>query len=127
MASTAPSRSESRPKPMNAMGERCSALILSAGLAACAQSVPATNAPPGAIPASQTSSKIQHVVIIFQENRSTDNLFHDFPGADTVDSGRDARGGAVRLRPVGLTAPYDLSHTHAGFLAEYANGKLNAL
>jgi phospholipase C len=110
---------------MNAMGEQCCALILSAGLAACAQSVPATNAPPGAIPASQTSSKIQHVVIIFQENRSTDNLFHDFPGADTVDSGRDARGGAVRLRPVGLTAPYDLSHTHAGFLAEYANGKLN--
>ena len=33
------------------------------------------------------SQKIKHIVVIMQENRSFDNLFHGFPGADTVDSG----------------------------------------
>ena len=32
----------------------------------------------------QSSSKITHVVIIFQENRTTDDLFNGFPGADTA-------------------------------------------
>ena len=30
------------------------------------------------------NGKIQHVVIIVQENRTTDNLFHGLPGADTA-------------------------------------------
>src|SRR5579872_7019943 len=37
-------------------------------------------------------SKIQHVVIIVQENRSTDNLFHGLPGADTASSGLNSSG-----------------------------------
>jgi len=37
----------------------------------------------GAIP----GSPIQHVVIIMQENRTVDNLFNGFPGADTVQIG----------------------------------------
>lgn len=71
------------------------------------------------------SSKITHVVIIVQENRSTDNLFNGLPGADTTRFGLNSRGKRVALEPVSLTAPYDLSHAHAAFVVEYAQGKLN--
>ena len=52
-------------------------------------------APSSAVPVSRVSpvngSPIQHIVIIMQENRSFDNLFNGFPGADTVHSGRQRR------------------------------------
>ena len=39
----------------------------------------------GAAPASAFGNgKIQHIVIVMQENRSFDNLFHGYPGANTV-------------------------------------------
>jgi phospholipase C len=68
---------------------------------------------------------IQHVVIIIQENRTPDNLFHGLPGADTVQSGQNSRGETVALHPVDMTAPYDLDHSHHGFLTEYDNGNLD--
>jgi len=71
------------------------------------------------------SSKIQHVVIIFQENRSTDNLFNGFPGADTVRSGLNTKGQTIPLKPVSLAAPYDLNHVHSAFVVEYNGGKMN--
>ncbi len=71
------------------------------------------------------SSPISHVVIIVQENRSVDDLFNGFPGANTVKSGRNSHGQKVHLKPALLTAPYDISHAHSAFLIEYANGNLN--
>ena len=38
-------------------------------------------------PAPAPPGPIQHVVVIMQENRSFDNLFHGFPGADTAQTG----------------------------------------
>jgi phospholipase C len=71
------------------------------------------------------SGKIHHVVIIFQENRSVDNLFNGFPGADTVLSGTNSQGEKVPLKPVSLTAPYDVGHLNNSFKVEYAGGKMN--
>jgi phospholipase C len=65
------------------------------------------------------------VVIIVQENRSVDNLFNGFPGANTVRSGENSWGQTVDLQPVPLTAPYDISHRHSAFVTEYANGNMN--
>jgi len=76
-------------------------------------------------PAAGQSAKIHHVVIIFQENRSVDNLFNGFPGADTVRTGLNSHGQSVALRPTRLTAHYDVSHEHSAFVVERANGKLN--
>ncbi|MGA7283835.1 MAG: alkaline phosphatase family protein [Candidatus Cybelea sp.] len=70
-------------------------------------------------------SKIQHVVIIFQENRSVNNLFNAFPGADTTQTAVNSQGQTVTLQPIDLTAPYDLSHRHKAYNVEYANGNLN--
>jgi phospholipase C len=96
-------------------------------LAACAQNATSTGMPAATsaeLPAGG-SSKIEHIVIIFQENRTTDNLFNGLSGADTVRYGYNSKGERVSLRPIPLTGPYDLSHAHRAFLEEYNSGKMN--
>jgi phospholipase C len=78
---------------------------------------------------------IQHVVIIFQENRTPDNLFQDpvliSRGADIASSGVNSLGQTIPLGPIdlGTTGPspqnYDLSHAHAAFVAMYHGGKMD--
>lgn len=66
-----------------------------------------------------SGGKINHVVVIFQENRSTDNLFHDpvliSRGADIASTGQSSTG-TITLTPVSLRVPYDLDHSHDSFL-----------
>lgn len=69
-------------------------------------------------------SHIKHVVIIIQENRSFDNFFKGFPGADTVDVGM-SHSGPVRLHPVDLDSPIDVDHQHKAFVLEYDGGKMD--
>ena len=68
---------------------------------------------------SGNAGKIQHVVIIFQENRSTDNLFQDPKlvqrGADIQSYGY-AGNTKITLTPVPLVTNYDLGHAHTSFL-----------
>jgi phospholipase C len=80
-------------------------------------------------------SKIQHVVIIFQENRTPDNLFQDpvliSNGADIVKSGMNSLGQTIPLSQIDLgtagSVPddYDLSHAHSAFVSMYDNGKMD--
>jgi phospholipase C len=71
------------------------------------------------------AGKIKHVVFIVQENRSFDNLFAGYPGADTVSSGKNSRGKTIALRPVGLAEKFDVGHTaQAMFAACNGTGKL---
>jgi phospholipase C len=57
------------------------------------------------------AGKITHVVYIVQENRSFDNMFHDYPGADTVDSGVTSTGKRIALQPVPLNDQYVIDHS----------------
>ena len=59
--------------------------------------------------------KIQHVVIIFQENRSFDNLFQGFTGANTVASGVNSKGQTIPLTPVRLSKQYIVDHSSTAF------------
>jgi phospholipase C len=68
---------------------------------------------------------LQHVVILLQENRSFDNLFHGFPGADTVSWGRVHTGKLVELQMISLRAPFDISNGFRDFKSSYDNGKLD--
>jgi phospholipase C len=68
---------------------------------------------------------IQHVVLVIQENRSFDNLFNGFPGADTVRSGRRHDDSVVALHPVSLNAPVDVDHARQTFLNSYNHGRMN--
>ncbi len=68
---------------------------------------------------------IQHVVIVFQENRTPDYLFQGLPGADIATTGLDSQGNVVPLHQVSLAAGYDLNHNHDGFVKDYDNGKMD--
>jgi len=68
---------------------------------------------------------IQHVIIVIQENRSVDNLFNGFPGADTVRFGKRHDGSVVRLHPVSLNDPVDVDHARQTFLNSYDGGKMD--
>jgi len=71
------------------------------------------------------NGKIQHVVIIVQENRSTDNLFNGLPGADTVARGLNTAGNEVALQSASLTTTWDLGHSHTAFNVDYDGGKMD--
>ena len=78
---------------------------------------------------------IQHVVVIFQENRTPDNLFQDpvliARGADIAQQGKNSSGQTITLAPIDLgtagSSPqnYDLSHAHAAFVSMYDGGKMD--
>jgi phospholipase C len=68
--------------------------------------------------------KIKHVVIVIQENRSVDNFFNGFPGADTVRTGM-SHNGPVALHPVDLNSPADVDHQHRAFMSAYDDGKMD--
>ncbi len=65
---------------------------------------------------------IDHVVIIIQENRSFDNLFRGYSGADTASYGYDSKGDKVTLKPIGFKTTWDLEHSLAAFLTS-CNGR----
>jgi len=66
---------------------------------------------------SSSSGKIQHIIIVVQENRSFNNLFIGFKGATTSTYGYTSTGKKVTLQPVGLEAPWDVEHDANGFFA----------
>jgi phospholipase C len=76
-------------------------------------------------PAAQAQKQIKYVVVIFQENRTPDNLFHGLPGADIANSGLNSKGKIIPLTPVPLANNYDMDHTHSSFVAMYDNGKMD--
>ncbi|MBV8530839.1 MAG: hypothetical protein JO104_05935 [Candidatus Eremiobacteraeota bacterium] len=62
------------------------------------------------------ASKIAHIIIIIQENRSFNDLFMGYPGATTAAYGYDSHNNKIALKPAGLEAHYDLEHSAKGFL-----------
>lgn len=102
-----------------------SAVLLLAGCAANHSNLNVTNGTASTVtPIPTASSKIQHIVIIMQENRSFDNLFYGFPGADTATSGMSA-GQSVQLQPVLLEQGEDLDHSHPDWWADWNNGRMD--
>ena len=71
------------------------------------------------------SGKIQHIVIIVQENRTPDNLFHGLPNADIANSGANSEGQTVALQPFSLVIKWDMVHSHASFVQMYDNGTMD--
>src|SRR5579863_7396197 len=110
------------------MTSRRAAFFLVLALVGCSQGPPLGlegASRPVSVSAASKFPKIRHVVIIYQENRTVDDLFNGLPGADTVSSGFNSSGHRVPLRPISLTAPYDLGHLHHSFLVEYNGGHWN--
>jgi phospholipase C len=104
-------------------------LVLTAcnGNGAVSSTVPLSYQPPVQMQAPlhrvrrRSSGKIQHVVIIVQENRSFNNLLYGFPGATTQTYGYNTSGQQITLQPVGLETTWDLDHSSTSFF-EACNG-----
>jgi phospholipase C len=74
-----------------------------------------------------TNTPIQHVVIIIQENRSFDNLFNGYPGANTAQSGLAIPVGAsgtpipgatpttIPLHSLSIATTWDIDHRIVDF------------
>jgi phospholipase C len=81
-----------------------------------------------------TAAVFQHIVVIFQENRTPDNLFHDQTlinnGAD-ISFTANSFGTTIPLSPIDLGTAganpqnYDLSHAHSAFVSMYDAGKMD--
>ena len=116
------------------MDKKTGLLLMASALTACS---PATGGHIAALPLAgaaasharshgrAASGPIQHVVVLIQENRSFDELFQGYPGANTVTSGLTSSGQTVPLQPVTLKTGYDLTHGLADYLSDYDNGAMD--
>jgi phospholipase C len=82
--------------------------------------------PPGYHPRTLTGTKwpIKHVVIIVKENRTFDNMFGQFPGANGVTSANDY-GKQIPLNRGVIEIPPKIPHTYGDSLKDYDNGKMD--
>jgi phospholipase C len=116
-------------------------LIAAAAIAALAGCGRAATAVPSAVSASRlpneakSTSPIKHVVILIQENRSFNNLFATYPGADGTTVANVAaesackppiKAGTLHLEKTSLVLPHDLNHRYIGFSTAFNGGKMDS-
>jgi phospholipase C len=71
------------------------------------------------------AGKITHVVFIVQENRSFDDLFQGYPGANTVPAGMNSKGQLVNLQPWSMKKQFIIDHSSTAMItACHGRGKL---
>lgn len=96
----------------------------------------AASSTPGLVPAGpfgkSGTSPIQHVVLIIQENRSFDNLFAHFPGANGATRGKmKVKQGSKyvdkwqTLKQHSIIMDTDLQHCHKAFEEAFDGGKMD--
>ena len=70
---------------------------------------------------------VKHVVVIIQENRTFDNLFEGFPGADTQPFGYRSNGRKVYLKPTQFDPGFnpDMVHNYAEAVVAWHGGKMD--
>ncbi len=73
---------------------------------------------------SGSSNKIKHIVVIVQENRSFENIFAGFPGADAPKFGYTHDGTKVQLSPTTFKGP-GLGHGFSPAIVDWDNGKMD--
>ncbi len=121
-------------------------LVAALGLAACSSggsSIFSGGPPFGNASSGSGSSPIQHVIIVVQENRSFDQMFATYPGADGATSGcmktsasvplRNKHHGSgcpsgdqvVALKKVDLSTNCDPGHGYHGFLRNLDGGNMD--
>ena len=71
------------------------------------------------------SLPIKHVVFIVKENRTFDNYFGTFPGANGATTGKLSDGGTVALGRLYDRSSPDISHAWEAALAAYNDGGMN--
>jgi phospholipase C len=79
-------------------------------------------------PGHPSMGKIQHVVVVVQENRTFDNLFggpHGFPGANTAAFGLSSSGQRIPLQSEPLNTSVGPDNSHTSWVKAYNGGQMN--
>jgi len=97
------------------------ALAFALATSACTGSVPSVTTP---LQTPVPAPSIQHVVIVIQENRSFDNMFSGFPGADAPDYGY-ANDRRITLRETPLQDPGNIENNWRDAIGGWNGGKMN--
>ena len=82
----------------------------------------ATPQPAKAAP--HANNPIKHIVIMLKENRTFDNLFGTFPGADGATTYKDPKGVVHPLNHQ-PNAVQDIDHSYSAFQTAYDHGKMD--
>ena len=108
---------------------RAIALAAAIGLTALYMGVSTTT--PGASPplraavVAQPHTPIKHVVVIFKENRSFDEYFGRFPGANGATTALNSKGVTVKLAQTPDPLPNDVWHMPSTFRTAYDGGRMD--
>ncbi len=84
-------------------------------------SPPPTHGPPQTGP---EGKYIKHIVVIVQENRTLNDIFAGFKGADTRTYGFTHTGARVRLKAITFNGP-DILHNWPNAMADWNGGRMN--
>lgn len=87
-------------------------------------SVPTSAAPSNELASALIRKRIKHVVIVVQENRSFDNIFAGYPGADSQTWGIMSNGTKVNLQPIPFEVK-DMAHYYTTGIMDYDGGKMD--
>ncbi|HEY6678948.1 MAG TPA: alkaline phosphatase family protein, partial [Actinomycetota bacterium] len=72
-----------------------------------------------------TRTPIKHVVFVVKENRTFDNLFGTFPGANGVTVGMDMGSRRLLIRGTDGRLPSDIPHCYRCAIQAWDNGKMD--
>ena len=105
--------------------------VLLVALAAC--SAGSSQMQTSMLPASKLAAQpdtsapqyIKHVVIVMQTNRSFDNLFGTFPGADGATSGKMHNGKTIALKAINLYSPKLFQNSRKASIVDYDGGLMD--
>jgi len=114
------------------------AFITTAALVGCNRAmttVPNAMPDPQPLAEAKAASPIKHVVVLIQENRSFNNLFATYPGADGTTTATVAteaacippiKAGTLQLEKTDLVLDHDLNHRYVGFSTAFNGGKMDS-
>src|SRR5438270_13278221 len=74
---------------------------------------------------SSSTTPISHIVFMIKENRSFDNMFGTFPGANGATTFTDPKGNVHPLNHQPDHLQSDIDHSHVGYLKAYDNVKMD--
>lgn len=80
---------------------------------------------PGPAPTPTSPDPIQHIVIVVKENRSFDNYFGTFPGADGTSVGQVSSGATVHLMHAPDHTLLDIGHAGDAARVAVDNGRMD--
>jgi phospholipase C len=111
-------------RPSHARFSALLALTLAVGCSSNLAAPPPALAPARARPAT-VGAYIKHVVVIVQENRTFENIFAGFPGADAPMYGYLKNGRKIPLRTVHFSPFVNLNHDFGPAVTSWNAGKMN--